>query len=56
MALIRAGAELSELARKELDIVLAAARAVRVFGPEAVPSYIISMCRTVLDMLEAAIL
>ena len=32
---------------KELDIVLAAARAVRVFGPEAVPSYIISMCRTV---------
>ncbi|KWX66679.1 phosphoenolpyruvate carboxylase [Mycobacterium sp. NAZ190054] len=49
-------AELSELARKELDIVAAAARAVRVFGPQAVPNYIISMCQSVSDMLEAAIL
>ncbi|HTI75849.1 MAG TPA: phosphoenolpyruvate carboxylase [Mycobacterium sp.] len=49
-------AELSELARKELDIVTAAARAVRVFGPEAIPNYIISMCQSVSDMLEAAIL
>ena len=47
---------LSELARKELDIVAAAARAVRVFGPQAVPNYIISMCQSVSDMLEAAIL
>ncbi len=54
--LIRDDAELSELARKELDIVFAAARAVRVFGPEAVPNYIISMCQSVSDMLEAAIL
>ena len=49
-------AELSELARKELDIVAAAARAVHVFGPKAIPNYIISMCQSVSDMLEAAIL
>ena len=34
----------------------AAARAVQVFGPQAVPNYIISMCQSVSDMLEAAIL
>ncbi|MGE2834466.1 phosphoenolpyruvate carboxylase [Mycobacterium sp. SMC-4] len=50
------GAELSELARKELDIVTAAARAVHVYGPAAVPNYIISMCESVSDMLEAALL
>ncbi|NVN50801.1 phosphoenolpyruvate carboxylase [Mycolicibacterium hippocampi] len=49
-------ADLSELARKELDIVTAAARAVHVFGPQAVPNYIISMCQSVSDMLEAALL
>jgi phosphoenolpyruvate carboxylase len=54
--LIGDGAELSELARKELDIVAAAARAVKVFGPQAVPNYIISMCQSVSDMLEAAVL
>ncbi len=54
--LVRDDSELSELARKELDIVFAAARAVRVFGQEAVPNYIISMCQSVSDMLEAAIL
>ena len=54
--LIRDDAELSELARKELDIVFAAARAVRVFGAAAVPNYIISMCQSVSDLLEAAIL
>ncbi len=53
--LVSPGAELSELARKELDITAAAARAVRVFGPEAVPNYIISMCQSVSDMLEAAV-
>jgi phosphoenolpyruvate carboxylase len=50
------GAELSELARKELDILAAAARAVQLFGPQAVPNYIISMCQSVSDMLEAAVL
>ncbi|MEH3142116.1 MAG: phosphoenolpyruvate carboxylase [Mycobacterium kyogaense] len=54
--LIGPGAQLSELARKELDIVIAAARAVHVFGPAAVPNYIISMCQSVSDMLEAALL
>ncbi|WP_102141019.1 phosphoenolpyruvate carboxylase [Mycobacterium hubeiense] len=54
--LVGDSAELSELARKELDIVRAAARAVHVFGPQAVPNYIISMCQSVSDMLEAAIL
>jgi phosphoenolpyruvate carboxylase len=54
--LVRDDSELSELARKELDIVFAAARAVGVFGPAAVPNYIISMCQSVSDMLEAAIL
>jgi phosphoenolpyruvate carboxylase len=53
--LVRPGAKLSELARKELDITAAAARAVRVFGPAAVPNYIISMCQSVSDMLEAAV-
>jgi phosphoenolpyruvate carboxylase len=54
--LTRDNAALSELARKEIDIVAAAARSVRVFGPQAVPNYIISMCQSVSDMLEAAIL
>ena len=54
--LIRNGAEVSALARKELDIGFAAKRAVDVFGPLAVPNYIISMCQSVSDMLEAAIL
>lgn len=54
--LIGEGAELSELARKELDIVVAAARAVSVFGPQAVPNYVISMCQSVSDLLEAAVL
>ena len=54
--LIGPGAELSELAAKELGIVSAAARAVKVFGPEAVPNYIISMCQSVSDILEAAVL
>lgn len=54
--LIGPGADLSELAAKELGIVAAAARAVKVFGAEAVPNYIISMCQSVSDMLEAAVL
>ena len=55
--LIGDGAELSELARKELDIVIAAAPAPsRCSGPKAVPNYIISMCQSVSDMLEAAVL
>jgi phosphoenolpyruvate carboxylase len=48
--------QLSELARKELAIVAAAAAAVEKYGPPAVPNYIISMCRSVSDLLEAGIL
>ena len=54
--LIGEGAQLSELARTELDILAAAAGAIELFGPETVPNYIISMCRSVSDMLEVAIL
>ncbi|MFI6957082.1 phosphoenolpyruvate carboxylase [Nocardia sp. NPDC050408] len=49
-------ARLSELAAKEIDIVRAARDVVQTFGVEAVPNYIISMCTSVSDMLEAALL
>ncbi|AEF40994.1 phosphoenolpyruvate carboxylase [Hoyosella subflava] len=54
--LIRPDAKLSDLAHGELAIVRAAAAAIRDLGPDAVPHYIISMCSSVSDMLEAAIL
>ncbi|WP_204807658.1 phosphoenolpyruvate carboxylase [Mycobacterium riyadhense] len=47
---------LSDLARSELDIVAAATHAVETYGPAAVPNYVVSMCRSVSDVLEAAIL
>jgi phosphoenolpyruvate carboxylase len=46
----------SDLARGELDVIAAAAHAVEIYGPAAVPNYIISMCQSVSDVLEAAIL
>jgi phosphoenolpyruvate carboxylase len=49
-------AQLSELARGELGVIEAAARAIEIYGPRAIPNYIISMCRSVSDMLEAAVL
>ncbi|KAA0023553.1 phosphoenolpyruvate carboxylase [Antrihabitans cavernicola] len=49
-------ATFSELTTKELAITRAAANAVRTIGPGAVPNYIISMCTSVSDMLEAAVL
>ncbi|MDH6678899.1 phosphoenolpyruvate carboxylase [Rhodococcus sp. LBL1] len=49
-------AEFSELTTKELGILRAAADAVRRIGPEAVPNYVISMCDSVSDMLEVAVL
>lgn len=48
--------QLSDLARRELGVVAAAARAVELYGPAAVPNYVISMCQSVSDVLEAAIL
>ena len=49
-------AEFSELTTKELAIMHAGAKAIRVLGAGAVPNYIISMCSSVSDMLEAAVL
>ena len=49
-------AQLSDLARGELGVVAAAAHAVGLYGSAAVPNYIISMCQSVSDVLEAAIL
>ncbi|MBT0568038.1 phosphoenolpyruvate carboxylase [Williamsia sp. CHRR-6] len=54
--LVRPGAPLAKLAAKELAIVGAAATAVARYGPESVPNYVISMCTSVSDMLEAMIL
>ncbi|MGU3433222.1 phosphoenolpyruvate carboxylase [Actinomycetes bacterium M1A6_2h] len=54
--LISARAEFSELTTKELAIVTSAADVVRTFGGGAIPNYIISMCTSVSDMLEAAVL
>jgi phosphoenolpyruvate carboxylase len=54
--LIGPGAQLSELAEKELGIVRAAAAAVAAFGPQAVPNYVISMCTSVSDLFEAMVL
>jgi phosphoenolpyruvate carboxylase len=47
---------LSDLACSELGVMAAAADAVQHYGPAAVPNYIISMCQSVSDVLEAAIL
>ncbi|TSD95303.1 phosphoenolpyruvate carboxylase [Skermania sp. ID1734] len=49
-------ATFSELTTNELAIVRSAADAVRTLGPGAIPNYIISMCTSVSDILEAAIL
>ncbi|MGX1805921.1 phosphoenolpyruvate carboxylase [Nocardia sp. NPDC055321] len=54
--LIGPTAELSELAAKELAVVRAARSAIADLGPDTVPNYIISMCTSVSDMLEAALL
>ncbi|WP_409329078.1 phosphoenolpyruvate carboxylase [Trujillonella humicola] len=54
--LVRPGAELSDLARGELDLLRAAAEQVALLGPAAVPNYVISMCESVSDVLEVAVL
>ncbi|WP_420753105.1 phosphoenolpyruvate carboxylase [Rhodococcus sp. O3] len=50
------GARLGELATAELGVLRAASDAVRLLGAHAVPHYIISMCASVSDLLEAAVL
>ena len=54
--LVRPDAELSETARGELDVLLAAAEQVALLGPRAIPNYVISMCESVSDVLEVAVL
>ncbi len=54
--LVRPDAELSELARGELDLLRAAAEQVALLGPPAIPNYVISMCESVSDVLEVAVL
>ncbi len=54
--LVRPEAELSDLARGELDLLVAAAAQVRLLGPSAIPNYVISMCESVSDVLEVAVL
>lgn len=54
--LLGPNARLSELAAKELGVLRAAKDVIDTFGAAAVPNYIISMCTSVSDMLEAALL
>ncbi|WP_336029963.1 phosphoenolpyruvate carboxylase [Geodermatophilus sp. FMUSA9-8] len=54
--LVRPGAQLSDLARGELDLLVAAAEQVEKLGPRAIPNYVISMCESVSDVLEVAVL
>ncbi|MFD5180385.1 phosphoenolpyruvate carboxylase [Nocardia sp. NPDC058379] len=49
-------AQLSELAAKELGVLRAGKEVIDTFGAAAIPNYIISMCTSVSDMLEAALL
>ena len=54
--LVRPDAELSETARGELDVLIAAAERVALLGPRTIPNYVISMCESVSDVLEVAVL
>ncbi|CCG01635.1 phosphoenolpyruvate carboxylase [Blastococcus saxobsidens] len=54
--LVRPDAQLSEGARKELDVLLAAAGQVALLGPRTIPNYVVSMCESVSDVLEVAVL
>src|SRR3954469_13288860 len=54
--LVRPDAQLSDTARGELDVLTAAAQQVAALGPRAIPNYVISMCESVSDVLEVAVL
>ncbi|RMI30168.1 phosphoenolpyruvate carboxylase [Nocardia stercoris] len=49
-------AVLSEVAERELGVLRSAKSALDDLGPDTVPNYIISMCTSVSDLLEAALL
>jgi phosphoenolpyruvate carboxylase len=54
--LVRPDAELSETTRGELDVLVAAAERIALLGPRTIPNYVISMCESVSDVLEVAVL
>jgi phosphoenolpyruvate carboxylase len=54
--LVRPDAGLSETTRGELDVLVAAADRVGLLGPRVIPNYVISMCESVSDVLEVAVL
>lgn len=54
--LLGAHAQLSDTATKELAVMRAAARSVEHLGDGVIPHYIVSMCQSVSDLLEPAIL
>ncbi|TJZ78328.1 phosphoenolpyruvate carboxylase [Rhodococcus oryzae] len=54
--LVGPGARFGELTTSELAILAAGAEAVKSIGAGSIPNYIISMCTSVSDMLEAAVL
>ncbi|MGY1809862.1 phosphoenolpyruvate carboxylase [Blastococcus sp. SYSU D00669] len=54
--LVRPGAQLSERVRGELDVLEAAAGQIALLGPRVIPNYVISMCDSVSDVLEVAVL
>src|SRR5206468_11882740 len=54
--LVRPDAELSDTARGELDVLLADADQVAMLGVRTIPNYVISMCESVSDVLEVAVL
>lgn len=54
--LLGPNAELSDKAAQELGVLRAAARAVEILGDGVIPHYIVSMCQSVSDLLEPAIL
>jgi phosphoenolpyruvate carboxylase len=54
--LLRSDAELSETAQGEVDVLRAAAERVALLGPRTIPNYVISMCESVSDVLEVAVL
>ncbi|QTH37896.1 phosphoenolpyruvate carboxylase [Yimella sp. cx-51] len=54
--LVGRGAQFSDQTTSELAIVAAAADSVKTFGAEAIPNYVISMCTSVSDILECAVM
>ncbi|GAB3581035.1 phosphoenolpyruvate carboxylase [Calidifontibacter terrae] len=54
--LVGRGAQFSDQTTSELAIVAAAADSVHAYGIEAIPNYVISMCTSVSDILEAAVM